>query len=169
MSFKYFILGLLTQRPMTGYDIKRLLQRLDWLIGSPSFGSVYPTLHALLKDGLVSLNVDQNNDRPARKVYSITMAGRRALQEWLDRPVEPGASLKEFLMRLMLAGNLSHHGLVTYLQQRRSEVAAHRATLEKVTNSKEKTALGRKLAFDYGLAAAKAELAWLDRTLEQLS
>jgi hypothetical protein len=29
--------------------------------------------------------------------------------------------------------------------------------------------LGERLALDYGLAAATAELAWLDRTLAQLS
>ncbi len=154
---------------MAGYDIKRLLQRLDWLIGSPSFGSVYPTLHTLLKDGLVDVSVAHNEERPSRKVYSITLAGQQALQAWLDQPVEPGISLKEFLMRLMLAGNLSHHGLVAYLQQRRSEVAARRPKLEKVARSEENTALGRQLAFDYGLAAAAAELAWLDRTLERLS
>ena len=57
VSFRYFVLGLLAQRSMSGYDIKRFLKSLSWLIGSPSFGSLYPALHALLKDELVTVKV----------------------------------------------------------------------------------------------------------------
>ena len=49
-SFRYSILGLLTHEPMSGYDIKRFLESLGWLVGSPSYGSIYPALHALLED-----------------------------------------------------------------------------------------------------------------------
>jgi PadR family transcriptional regulator AphA len=170
MSFRHFILGLLAQRSMSGYDIRRFLRTLNWLIGSPSFGSVYPTLHALLKDELVDVEVIQNEDKPPRKVYSITGPGRQALQEWISQPVEADASLKAFLMRLMLVGNLSHNGLIGYLQQRRAQVAVHRAALEQVVNGQhEAMSIGQRLTFDYGLAAATAELAWLDHTLDRVS
>ena len=73
-------------------------------------------------------------------------------------------------MRLMLASNFSHAGLIAHLEQRRSQVEIQRATLEQVTGGQdEATDLGQRLALDYGLAVAMAELAWLDRTLEQLS
>ncbi len=170
MSFRCFILGLLTQQPMSGYDIKRLLKSLDWLIGSPSFGSVYPTLHALLRDGLVTVDIVSGENKLSRKVYSVTESGRRALQEWINQSVKTGASLKAFLMRLMLASNLSHTEMIAYLQQRRSQVAVHRAALERVAEAQDETAgLGQRLAFDYGLVAATAELTWLDHTLESLS
>jgi len=170
VSFRYFILGLLTQQPMSGYDVKRFLESLDWLIGSPSFGSVYPILHALQKDDCASVDVIHREGKPPRKVYSITKVGSRALQEWLSQPVESGVSLKTFLMRLMLAGNLSHGELVAHLEQRRSQVVCHCASLEQDAGAQDESIdLGRRLAFDYGSAAAAAELAWLDRTLERLS
>ncbi|RLC67787.1 MAG: hypothetical protein DRI48_01365 [Chloroflexi bacterium] len=170
MNFRYFVLGLLAQQPMSGYDIKRFLESLDWLIGSPSFGSVYPALHALLEEKLVTVNAVQNEDKPPRKVYSITEAGRRALEEWIVQSMEPGGSLKDFLMRLMLASNLSPTGLIGYLRQRRSQVADHCADLERVAGAQDEAiGLGQRLAFDYGLAAATAELDWLDRTLESLT
>ena len=170
MSFRYFILGLLTQQPMSGYDVKRFLESFAWLIGSPSFGSVYPTLHALLEDDLVTVDVVQNEGKPPRKIYSITEAGRQALQEWIGQPVDPDASLKAFLMRLILASNLSRSGLIAYLQQRRAQVAVYRDSLEQVVEVPAETAgLGQRLAFDFGLAAATTEIAWLDRTLERLS
>jgi DNA-binding PadR family transcriptional regulator len=170
VSVRHVILGLLSQQPMSGYDIKHFLKNLDWLVGSFSFGSIYPALHALLTDSLVTVDVVYHQDRPPRKIYSITEAGRQALQEWVNQPVVPGASLKAFLMRLMLASNFSHAGLIAYLEQRRSQVKVQRAALEQVTRAQDETTdLGQHLALDYGLAVAIAELAWLDRTLERLS
>ena len=41
-DFRYFILGLLSQQPMSGYDAKQYLESLGWLVGNPSFGAIYP-------------------------------------------------------------------------------------------------------------------------------
>jgi PadR family transcriptional regulator AphA len=170
VNIRYFILGLLTRQPMSGYDIKRFLKQLNWLVDSPSFGSLYPALHALLEDSWVTVEVVPRQDKPPRKIYTITQTGRQALQEWINQPIASGQSLKAFLMRLILADNLSHDGLVTYLQQRHVQVAAHRLSLEHMTEeADEGMDLGDRLVLDYGLSVATAELAWLDRMLVQLS
>jgi PadR family transcriptional regulator AphA len=170
VNSRYFILGLLARQPMSGYDIKRFFKSLTWLIGSPSFGSIYPALRALLQDDLVTVAVVSRQDKPPRKIYSITETGREALREWIDQPVAPGASLKVFVLRLILADNFSHAGLVSHLHRRRSQVAAHRTDLERtIALLGDGAELGRHLALDYSLAVAKAELAWLDDTLDRLS
>jgi PadR family transcriptional regulator AphA len=170
VSFRYFILGLVNQQPMSGYDIKRFLKSLGGLTGSSSFGSIYPTLHALLADDLVTVDVAYRQDKPPRKIYSITEAGKQVLQEWINHPVKSSASMRAFVMRLILASNLLQDGLIAHLKQRRSQVAAHHATLEqRAREPDERVDLGQHLALDYGLAMAMAELAWLDRTLERLS
>jgi DNA-binding PadR family transcriptional regulator len=170
VSIRHLILGLLTQHPMSGYDIRRFLKSLSWLIESPSFGTIYPTLRALREEGLVTVEVIPRQDKPPRKIYTITEAGRQALQEWVDQPVTSGASLKAFVMRLILAGSFSHTGLIAHLQQRRSQVASHHATLTQLTETPDRVKDdGHRIAFDYSLALASAELAWLDSALEQLS
>ena len=170
MSIRDFVLGLLARQPMTGYDIKRFLSKLSWLIGSPSFGSVYPTLHALLKDGLATMKVVPSQDRPPRKTYTITAAGRQALNERLSQPTAAGLSLKAFVMHLTLASHLSYADLRAYLEQRRGQVAAHRGSLEQATTAMDESAdLGERLTIDYGLVLATAELDWLDHTLARLS
>jgi PadR family transcriptional regulator AphA len=169
-SIRHFVLGLLNRQPMSGYDIKRFLKRLSWLIDSPSFGSLYPALHALLRDDLVTVEVVPCKDKPPRKIYTITEAGRHVLREWMDQPVTSNASLKAFLMRLILADNLSHDGLVTHLQQRQAQVTAHQLALERTAETMGGSMdLGDRLALDYGLTVASAELTWLNRTLFQLS
>lgn len=170
VSSRHFILGLLAQKPMSGYDIKRFLKSLSWLIGSPRFGSLYPALHTLLKDDLVTVKVLPRKGKPPRKIYRITEAGRETLTEWISQPAKPSAPLKAFVMRLILADNFSPVGLIAHLQQRRAQVFEHQATLEKTGGELgENTSLGQRLALDYGLALAAAELAWLDSTLNRLS
>ena len=170
VSIRQFILGLVNRQPMSGYDIKRFLKSLSWLIDSPSFGSLYPALHALLENGLVTVEVVSRQDKPPRKIYSITEAGRQILQEWLGQPIGSGVSLKAFLMRLVLASNLSQAGLVAYLEQRRTQVSAHQLDLEQTAGvMDEGMDLGERLALEYGLAVAAAELDWLDSTLAQQS
>lgn len=170
ISLRHVILGLLTQQPMSGYDIRRVLKSLSWLVGEPSFGSLYPALKALEKDGRVTMELESRQNRPSRKIYSITPTGRQTLQEWIDRPAGPNASMKAFVMRLILADNLSQAGLITQLYQRRSQIAAYCAALEQnATLTGGRANSGQRLALEYGLALANAELAWLDSTLNRLS
>jgi DNA-binding PadR family transcriptional regulator len=167
MNFRYFVLGLLVQQPMSGYDIKRLLEGVDWLIGGSSFGNIYPTLHALLEDGLVTVDVVSHEDRPPRKVYDVSEKGRQTLRERLEQPVLPNASLKTFIMRLILTEDLSQKGLAACLQQRRAQVIAHRDALRGMSDESEQTGIGWQLALDYGLALTDTELYWLDRALDR--
>jgi DNA-binding PadR family transcriptional regulator len=169
VNLRYFILGLLNQHPMSGYDIKRFLKGLSWLVDSPSFGNIYPTLHALLEDGLTTVKVVSQQNKPPRKVYNITNVGRQALHEWASQPVAPTMSLKTFVMRLVLAGNFSQERLITHLKRRRDQVADRRSALERATDELGERAGLQRLALDYGLALAATELAWLDNTVNRLS
>jgi PadR family transcriptional regulator AphA len=169
MHYRYFVLGLLAQQPMSGYDVKRCFESFGWLIHSPSFGSLYPALHALLEDEYLTMQVVEGESGLSRKVYSITEAGQQVLEEWMDESMETDTSLKTFLMRLMVADNLSREDLLAHLEQRRSQLADYQAALEQVGkeagNGKD---LGERLALDYGRVLAAAETVWLDSKLDQL-
>ncbi len=169
MNLRYLILGLLTQQPMSGYDVKRFLASFGWLIGSPSFGSLYPALNALLKEGLVSVEVIPRTDKPSRKLYSITDAGEAALHTWLKEPAAPPTSMRTFVMHLLLTDQLSTAALRRHLEARWAEVLAHREGLEVMElDELEGEGRGQSMARSYGLALASAELAWLEATLASL-
>jgi DNA-binding PadR family transcriptional regulator len=170
VSFRHFILGLLTKRSMSGYDIRRLLRSLGWLLGNPSFGTIYPALHALLEDGLVTVEVVPHPSRPPRKIYTITEAGRQTLQNWVAQPPPSSTGLRAFIMHLILAGDSTSDGLIGHLRQRQDAVAAHRSALEQaVEGLGEQASAGELVAIEYGLAIANAELTWLEGKLDQLS
>jgi DNA-binding PadR family transcriptional regulator len=155
---------------MTGYDIKQYLDSLGWLIGKTSFGSIYPNLHALLEGGLVTVDVVSHADKPPRKIYSTTEVGCRALQEWTEEETASDTSLKAFIMRLILADSLSRESLIAHLQQRQAQVAEYHAVLVQMNEDvSRESSLGRRLAREYALAIASAELDWLEDVLGQLS
>ena len=169
-STRHVVLGLLAQRPMSGYDIRRVLGGLSWLVDSPSFGTLYPGLHTLLESGMVTVEVIPSESRPPRKVYTITDAGREAFQQWVSQRMQLGSSLRQFVIGLSLAGNLPETELHDYLEKRREQVASRKPGIEQALRAaSEEVDLGQHLTLDYGLALADAELAWLDRTLAHLS
>jgi hypothetical protein len=84
--------------------------------------------------------------------------------------VHRGGSLKEFVMRLVVASNLPETGVYDYLAHRRDQVASSRPRVEQALVAMgDDGDLGQYLTLDYGLALAEAELAWLDRTLGRLA
>jgi PadR family transcriptional regulator AphA len=170
MNLRYFVLGLLAQQPMSGYDIKRFLKGLSWLIGSPSSGSLYPILRTLLEEQLVTVEIVPGVDRPPRKIYSISESGRQALQTWVEQPGAPNTPLKAFAMRLFLADCLPPTSLRAHLRQRRNQVAAHQAELTNMIKlMDEGEDMGLLMAMEYGSALAEAELNWLDNTLGEMT
>jgi PadR family transcriptional regulator AphA len=169
VSLRYFILGLLTQQSMSGYDMRRFLKSLSWLISSPSTGSLYPILRALLEEDLATVETIPGLDKPPKKIYTITGAGRQELRAWIEQPVVSEVPLKAFVMRLLLVDNFSPAKLMAHLQQRRAHVAAHTDALHRAAGmSREEENLGQSLAMGYGLTLATAELSWLDDTLGEL-
>ena len=169
MNYRYFVLGLLAQRPMSGYDIKCCFESFGWLIHGPSFGSLYPMLHTLLEQEYLTVEVIEGESGLSRKVYTITEIGRQAFDKWIDESLEADKSLKTFLMHLMVADNLSRETLLTHLEQRRLQVADYQTTLKRVGEVGNGDGdLGEWLALDYGRVLAAAETIWLERKLAQL-
>ncbi len=166
MNIRHVILGLLAQQAMSGYDIKSLFKGLTWLIDAPSYGSLYPTLHTLLEEGLVSVDVEPGRGKPSRKLYQITEAGRRELIERLESSELPERSIRAFVRQLILAEYLSPDTLAAHLARRREQLAEYLQRTE-YTND-DPTEVGQWLIHDYGTTLARAELNWLDTRLAEL-
>jgi DNA-binding PadR family transcriptional regulator len=75
-DFKILVLSVLQNRPMHGYEITKVIEEQSHGIYRPGPGAVYPALQALLRRGMVKVN-----ERERRKVYQITPAGKRLLNE----------------------------------------------------------------------------------------
>ena len=93
------ILGLLSHEELTGYEIKRRIDdSLSYFWGA-SYGSIYPTLNSLAKEGFAEKRSDESSPRD-RQIYSITEKGRARLKKWLSEPVQRDEMRYETLLKL---------------------------------------------------------------------
>lgn len=122
MSIEYAILGFLNQAPQTGYDLKKLIVDSETLYWSGSNNQIYRSLVRLHEDGLVTREVEYQEDNPARKIYTITERGQEALQTWLASDPELPDLKNYFLIRLMWADQLAPAALDSLLERYETEL-----------------------------------------------
>jgi DNA-binding PadR family transcriptional regulator len=88
-DMKFLLLGILTEGPRHGYEI---LTELEGRFRGyrPSPGSVYPTLQMLEEGGFVT-----SEDIDGKKVYTISEAGTKLLEERGERRYEEPPGMRE--------------------------------------------------------------------------
>jgi len=81
MNVRLLVLGLLQQRPMHGYELKRIAHenRIESWSGVLA-GSIYHALKTLQRERLITTAREQQPSVRPRVVYSITATGRRELK-----------------------------------------------------------------------------------------
>ncbi|MBN2259724.1 MAG: PadR family transcriptional regulator [Clostridiales bacterium] len=115
---QFLILGMLSKEPMTGYDIKKRVIKTNmdsfWDI---SFGQIYPSLRDLEKEGSITKELEINENRPNRKIYSITKQGKVKLQNWLMKPAEPEKFKIETILKLGFGEQTTKNELIKHLNE----------------------------------------------------
>lgn len=96
----YVILGLLGERPMSGYEIKKVVDIRFGFFWNESFGQIFPALKRLFEEGLIAEAVAEEKGGHSRKLYRATPNGVAALQSWLAQPVEKETYRLEILLKL---------------------------------------------------------------------
>ncbi|HPP02074.1 MAG TPA: helix-turn-helix transcriptional regulator [bacterium] len=78
---KIIILAALDDGPGHGYALIQRIRERSQDIFSLTRGTLYPALHKLEAQGLVVSIVEKPEKGPARRVYSLTVKGRKILIE----------------------------------------------------------------------------------------
>lgn len=97
----FAILGMLTLKPMSGYEIRQLMGQNIAHFWSESYGQLYPSLKKLETAGLVTKRSEPGQKR-AKHIYTITPGGRERLQEWLAFAPRPQPPRSELLLKLFI-------------------------------------------------------------------
>jgi PadR family transcriptional regulator PadR len=83
-TLEYCVLALLAEEERYGFDLVRSLAEVDGMVTSE--GTMYPLLSRLRRDGLVESTWRESTSGPPRRYYTLTKAGRSALDvfrsEW---------------------------------------------------------------------------------------
>ncbi|MFV0457853.1 MAG: PadR family transcriptional regulator [Actinomycetales bacterium] len=103
MKLEYILLGVLLQRPMTGYGLKRFMDVSGRFMRDKTVMSqVYRSLTQMEDKGLVSHTVEAGQGARDLKRYHVTPEGETIFFEWLSKPHQPDESIDsyEFYTRL---------------------------------------------------------------------
>ena len=113
------ILGLIAQKPRSGYDLKRAIDRTIRHFWAASYGQIYPELRRLEAAGLVGSR-EEPRGRVPRRIYTLTEEGRRALDTWLEETDETYEFRDEGLLKLFFGDLLPAEHRLDLISRRRA-------------------------------------------------
>ena len=90
-TLKYAILGMLSRRELTGYDMMKEFDRGLANFWYASHSQLYPELNRLAGEGLIQYETSIKGESLERKVYRITPEGMADLRQWLEQQSTPRA------------------------------------------------------------------------------
>lgn len=93
------LMAILSEKPMTGYEIKKLVDSRELVFWRDSFGSIYPNLQQLTRLGLTEKTMCEETGR-RRTSYALTDKGREIVEQWLKLPAEQRPAKIELLLKL---------------------------------------------------------------------
>ena len=177
MSLEYAILGFLNYHPYTGYDLKKIFDTSIRHFWPADQSQIYRTLARLTEQGFAEMEKVAQDDRPDRKVYSITEAGREELMKWLAGPAPLGDARNAPLIQVFFAGQLTDEEILAKFE---GFAAIMRAILEQyeqipaqIIPYQQEISSPREhffwlLTLDNGIRSMHASLDWAENVIEQL-
>jgi DNA-binding PadR family transcriptional regulator len=174
MSLKYALLGIIDtgNRPVSGYDIKKAFESTMQFYWNATYTQIYSTLRRLHEEELLSMEVIAQDNRPNKKVYQITEAGREELRQWIAKPLELQKVRNEMLVQITLADRLDSETVIEMLEAYILKVEERLAVLQ---SGDVQSILGRarteRERFFWGVSLGKGvltyqrELEWADGVL----
>jgi PadR family transcriptional regulator AphA len=173
-SSRYAILGLLSLKSMSGYDIRQLAQKSIGHFWSESYGQIYPTLRQLVKEGLATGRTERNKGKPDRNVYSITANGLGELRSWLKLPVARENPRSELLLKLFFSGRVPLPESIQHVNRYRVEHQQLLEIYDQAEKQLKKQYSGNPdlsfwlITISFGRHRSQAYVNWCDQTLKIL-
>ena len=174
---KYGLLGFLTYKNASGYDLKHFMDVSTSNFWNAKQSQIYTTLKKMEKEGLVLSHTEPQESRPNRRVYEITTAGREDLKNWTAQPMmEIGSRKEKLLLKLFFSAQLEPQKILTELRLQKN---LHQAQLNKYQTTTKNVisqfAASKDLQEDarfweatrrFGELYEEMYIRWLDETIE---
>ncbi len=177
MSLEHAILGFLNYRPYSGYDLKKIFDHSVRHFWSADQSQIYRTLNRLTENGWVEMEIIPQDDRPNRKEYRITPAGRAELLAWLagTPPLQPARSAP--LIQVFFSGQLSNEQILAqfegYAAIMRALLKQYQQVPEYIDEFQQQIPCPREhffwnLTLENGIANMRTNLAWAESVIERI-
>jgi DNA-binding PadR family transcriptional regulator len=108
MSIEYAILGILSWRSSTGYELKKIFEDSSFMYWTGNNNQIYKALIKMHEKELVISEVIHQDSSPSKKIYTITEEGLKQLEKWVKSSPEAPEIKKTFLIQLAWSDMLSN-------------------------------------------------------------
>lgn len=157
MDVKTVCLGILTDGPASGYDLKKQFESTFSHFFAAGYGSIYPALSSLAHDGLVTCEEIPQEGKPDRKVYEISAEGKAYLLSALEDPSPCHKIRSEFLATMCFAHLMPNQQVQTVLNNRLEECAHYTKMISDIeSNSSQDWPPGMRFVAGFGKAMIAA-------------
>jgi DNA-binding PadR family transcriptional regulator len=162
------ILGLLKERPMHGYQLSRELSEQLGGLWRVSYGSLYPTLRRLERDGAVEAAAPAASGGRRKTVYRITSEGEALFLELLEEPTPDGqAEDTRFRIRLAFFRYLPPETRIRLMERRRAGLQERLDAIKTAARGPADEDDYQRALMEHGRAATEADIAWLNGLIQQ--
>jgi DNA-binding PadR family transcriptional regulator len=176
MSLTYAILSVLVSAPSSGYDLaKRFNPSVEGSVGffwSASFQQIYRELNRLEEKGWLQAEAVQQENRPDKRLYTVTALGKQQLSQWIAAAEEMAPIKDELLVKLYVGHLVPNQTIVAKLETHRRQHQQRLAIYQDIKNQhfKNPQALSKAFKFQYmtllrGIHFETGWLAWCDEIM----
>ena len=176
MSLKHGLLGLLTIRKSSGYDLSKLFQESLSFFWVANQSQIYRELDKMEEIGWVVSSKVEQDARPNKRVYGITKEGNQELIRWLKEGNAEDLSVvrNPLLMKLFFSGKVEKDDAVALLKnyraicvQAKAEISEQVAGIGDVEETAAKPAYWL-YATEYSIRQYDFQIKWIDETIARL-
>jgi DNA-binding PadR family transcriptional regulator len=168
MNVRTLCLSILYEGDASGYDIRRMCTEGNFAyFVEASYGSIYPALAKLEDEELVTSRTEQQDGKPARKVYTITEAGRAAFASELSQPLGEDVFRSPFLLLARFAHILPRSLVEERCQQYLDSITEGIEHLDKAEASRDCTPAD-KWVVEFGRASLEVAERYLRTHIHEL-
>jgi DNA-binding PadR family transcriptional regulator len=166
----YALLGLLHQKPLSGYDLRKVFASSPIGGFSDSPGAIYPALRRLQERGLVRGEVQRSTGLRKRRVFQITSKGLASFKAWQSKPIVRDDMVRrtgELLLRFaFMDQTLGPKRTLAFLREFARELSSYIPSLRQHlrAHAKEMPLSGR-LANESGIHDYEARLRWARKSI----
>ncbi len=123
-SLEFALLGLLTQGPLHGYELRKRMIAIYGPFRALSFSVLYPQLHRMLEGGLIeeSLSDSPGLSRRSRIVYAVTKEGKSRFDEITHSSISEVMDDENFEVRFAFFGPTPRGNRIAILENRLSKL-----------------------------------------------
>lgn len=164
------ILGLLSESPMHGYELRKRLAGLLGTFRAFSYGSLYPTLRRLSEAGWITEEApldpaDGLRSRRGKRVYQLTAEGKEHFSSLLAEVGPEAFDDEGFGARLAFFAQTRSDIRLQILEGRRRRVEERREGLARSRAGGRFDRYTRQL-HEHGLESVEREVRWLNELIE---